>query len=102
VLHFERAGRTQAVIHRMRQGALGTPEIVSPGHPYGATLPHPASPVQHQPKARDTVRRFAVGRSGAAVARWGAAQTVGKASPLAGALRRAGSIKGCRSMYRTL
>src|SRR5262249_34868781 len=73
-----------------------------PGHPCGAPLPHPAAPVQPQPQSRDTVRRLAVGRSGAAVARWGRCASRGNASLLAGDLRRAGGIKGYRAMSRNL
>jgi hypothetical protein len=69
-------------------GAL--PEAVAPGHPCGATLPHPQTPVQHQRKARCAWRRGAPagqrrgpGRVGRAAGgwRWGA----GGCAPGAGA-----------------
>jgi len=42
VLPRERAHRTPAVIHRLRQHASEAPEAVPSGRPYGAPLPHPA------------------------------------------------------------
>ena len=45
---------------------IALPEGFAPGHPGGTTLPHPETPVQHQPPARYAERRRAVGRSGGA------------------------------------
>jgi hypothetical protein len=63
------------------------PEAVPPGPPCGASLLHPAPPVQHPPKSRGAVLRLAAGRSGGAVApRWGAGKCPECAAPPAGAV----------------
>src|SRR5215472_5540281 len=37
-----------------RPSTTARPATLAPGHPCGATLPHPAPPVQHQPHANQT------------------------------------------------
>ncbi len=54
----------QHLAHEARFDLL--PEAGAPGQPCGATLPHPAPPVQHQPKSRGAVLRLAAGRSASA------------------------------------
>jgi len=64
---------------------VALPEGFAPGHPCGATLPHPATPVQPPPTSRCAARRLAVGRSGGRPRRaGGAARAVGTAWPPAG------------------
>src|SRR6266581_1026398 len=68
-------------------------EAFPPGHPCGAPLPHPETPVQHQPKSCCTALRLAVGRSGGLPRRaGGAARAVGTAWP-PGGLTRGGVLK---------
>jgi HxlR-like helix-turn-helix protein len=62
------------------------PEAVPPGHPCGATLPHPATPVQHQPQSRGAALRLAAGRASGRGRRAGRpASARGAAGPAAGA-----------------
>ena len=46
----------------LQPSQVALPEAFPPGHPCGATLPHPATPVQHQPKSRCAALRLAAGR----------------------------------------